>query len=59
MTANEIKEKRLNLKISQESFAHLLGVTYGTVNRWENGHSKPSPLALERMKEILNRGQPT
>jgi len=31
--------------MTQEEFAHSLGITVSTVNRWENGHSEPSKLA--------------
>ncbi len=58
-----VKEVRRQLALSQEDLARELGVSYATVNRWENGQSKPSKLAraqlnafCERMKEagILN-----
>ena len=34
-----IREFRLLTGLTQEQFAAYLGVTYGTVNRWENGRS--------------------
>jgi len=40
-----IRELRLKNGLTQEQFASEFGVTYSTVNRWENGRSKPSPLA--------------
>jgi len=39
--------------LTQEEFATSLGVTYSTVNRWENGHAKPSRLAMYRIEEML------
>ena len=39
--------------LTQEKFAAKLGVTFPTINRWENGRAKPSPLALQRIKELL------
>jgi transcriptional regulator with XRE-family HTH domain len=39
--------------LTQEKFAAKLGVTYPTINRWENGHSKPSPLALKQIEGLL------
>jgi DNA-binding transcriptional regulator YiaG len=44
-TGTLIRELRLRLKMTQEEFAHSLGITVSTVNRWENGHSEPSKLA--------------
>jgi putative transcriptional regulator len=40
-----IRELRIKLDMTQEEFAHALGLTVSTVNRWENGHSEPSKLA--------------
>ena len=50
-----IRELRRNLRMTQEEFAHTLGITVATVNRWENGHAKPSKLArraIERLAQI-------
>lgn len=43
---------RQRLNMTQEEFAHAIGVTVSTVNRWENGHVEPSRLARKAM-EIL------
>ena len=40
-----IKKARLDLGMSQEELAHVLNVSYVTINRWENGKSEPSRLA--------------
>lgn len=40
-----IKDVRKQLGISQEDLAHALGVSFATVNRWENGKTSPSKLA--------------
>ena len=40
-----VKEVRKQLTLSQEDLARELGVSFATVNRWENGRSKPSKLA--------------
>jgi len=29
-----------------------LGVTSPTINRWENGRAKPSPLALKQIEDL-------
>jgi putative transcriptional regulator len=50
-----IRELRLALGLTQEQLAAALGVTYSTINRWENGRSKPSPLAMEKIEEILQQ----
>ena len=48
-----IKEIRILTSLTQEQLAVHLGVTYSTVNRWENGRGKPSPLAMWRIEEML------
>lgn len=40
---------RRKLSLSQEELARQLGVSFVTVNRWENGHSKPSNLAMAQL----------
>ena len=47
-----VKELRRQLRLSQEKFAAEVGVTASTVNRWENGRGKPSPLAMRRIEEL-------
>jgi DNA-binding XRE family transcriptional regulator len=40
-----VKEVRRQLALSQEDLARELGVSYTTINRWENGQSQPSRMA--------------
>jgi transcriptional regulator with XRE-family HTH domain len=48
-----VRELRQRTGLTQEKFAAKLGVTYPTINRWENSRAKPSPLAIQRIKEVL------
>lgn len=48
-----VKDLRAQLGLTQEQFAARVGVTWSTVNRWENGRGKPSPLALGHVLEIV------
>ena len=50
--AKMIMELRAKLGLTQEQFAAKVGVTFSTVNRWESGKSKPSPLARRRIEEL-------
>ena len=50
-----IRELRHTLKLTQERFAVQLGVTFPTINRWENGHAMPSPLALRQVDALLQQ----
>ena len=51
--ARLVRELRKRLSLTQEKFAARLGVSFPTINRWENGRSVPSPLALQRVEQIL------
>jgi DNA-binding XRE family transcriptional regulator len=53
----DIAELRKRLDMTQEQFARELGVTVGTVNRWENGHFRPSPLAEREIRKLTARVQ--
>ncbi len=55
MKGDEIKLLRQSLNLSQEKLARQLGVTFTTINRWENNKSKPSPLALEKLNTLSKK----
>jgi putative transcriptional regulator len=48
-----IRSLREKTGLTQEKFATRLGVTLLTINRWENGRARPSPLAMQRVEELL------
>lgn len=50
-----VKEVRNQLAISQEDLAREIGVSFATVNRWENGQSKPSKLAKVQLDAFCKR----
>lgn len=50
-----VRSLRLETELTQEKFAAQLGVTFPTVNRWENHRAKPSPLALEKIEKMVRR----
>ncbi len=47
-----IRALRQALGLTQEQFAAKLGVTFPTVNRWENHKTIPSPLALQNLQKL-------
>jgi len=53
MVSEEIKNIRLRLGYSQQELASLLGVSFATVNRWENGKAKPQKDRLDRIRGLL------
>ena len=48
-----VRELRQRTGLTQEKFAAKLGVTFPTINRWENGRARPSPLAMQKIEEFL------
>ena len=55
--AEELKKLRQQQGGSQEDLARKIGVSFATVNRWENGKTKPSRLAQEKIKQVANTGK--
>ena len=41
-----VKNIRQQLNLSQQALADRLGVSFSTINRWENGRHKPSRMAI-------------
>ena len=48
-----IKRIRARLGLTQTQLAELLGVSFATVNRWENQQSQPSQLAWPRIERLV------
>jgi putative transcriptional regulator len=59
--SEDLKYLRKTKGWTQEELARKLGVTLNTVQRWEMGKTKPSPLAKEKIdaifKDILDGSQ--
>lgn len=55
MTGEELKALRLQLHLSQESFAFLLGARPNQISRWESGKVKMGKLYLEKLKKEMER----
>ena len=47
-----ILEIRNRLNASQKDLARMIGISYATVNRWENGHSQPNKASQLRLYDI-------
>jgi putative transcriptional regulator len=52
---NLIRELRQSMNLSQVKFADEIGMTFPSINRWENGHAIPSPLALQQIDTLLEQ----
>lgn len=50
-----IREMRAHVGLTQEQLAVHLGVTYSTLNRWENKRGTPSPMAIQKIESMLEQ----
>ena len=50
-----LKKARVQLALTQEYLAREIGVSYTTVNRWENGRFMPSKMALRQIEAYFDR----
>ena len=53
--AETIKEIRNRLNLSQKEMAAVLGVTFATVNRWENDRCEPTQIAIKGIKSLCEK----
>jgi putative transcriptional regulator len=44
----QVKEARRQMEHSQVELTHALGMSFAMVNRWENGKTMPSKLAIKQ-----------
>lgn len=50
-----IKELRSSMKLTQTQLANILGVTFATVNRWENGRCVPVGKVRARLVSLCKK----
>ena len=55
--AEQLKALRQQYGWSQEDLARELGVSFSTVNRWENGKAKPSRLAQKGILALTTQAE--
>ena len=53
--AETVKGVRQQLGLSQEELAHELGVSFSTINRWENSKTVPFKLARRKFEAFCWR----
>lgn len=47
-----IRKLRAKLNVSQEELARVLGVSFSSVNRWENERHEPNIIDQEKLKDL-------
>lgn len=50
--SSEVKKARLSCFLNQVEFAEAIGVSFTTVNRWENGKAQPNIKAMKALKQF-------
>lgn len=61
MTPKAIRKLREHLHLTQEVFASILGVSFATVNRWENGKTVPAGdyvRVLQTLQQLTEHNTP-
>ena len=53
--ASAIKKLRNKMILTQTEFAKELGVSFGTVNRWESGKFKPTTKTKRKLDELFKK----
>ena len=51
--SSEIKNFRLSCLMNQTEFGNALGVSFTTVNRWENGKARPNIKAMKALNSTV------
>ena len=51
-TAHILRAWRRRIGFTQQRLAHVVGISFTTVSRWENGHMKPSRLAWQALAQL-------
>lgn len=51
--ADKIKKLREIILVSQSELAEILGVSFVTVNRWENGKYEPTIKVKRKLNELF------
>ena len=50
-----VKKTREELIITQTEFADLIGASFVSVNRWENGHCLPTIKYRRKIKQLMKQ----
>lgn len=52
---DRLKEIRRKCLLSQSEFAEELGISFSTVNRWENNKSTPNYQTLKKIRDFCEK----
>lgn len=57
--ADKVKHVRKKLYLSQEALAQQVGVSYATINRWENEHGLPNLVMEAKFEDFCEKNNIT
>lgn len=52
----QLEDYRLKNRLTQAELAKLLGVSYVSINKWLNGHTRPQKLQIYQIEQLISRG---
>ena len=52
---NALREAREEAGLTQTEFAKLIGVSFSSINRYENGHHEPTAIVLNAIKVFFKK----
>ena len=55
MNPDELKKLREKMLLTQEEFGKLIGVSFETVNRWENGKHVPTMREKRKIAKLASK----
>lgn len=50
----QLEDYRLKNRLTQAELAQLLGVSYVSINKWLNGHTRPQKLQIYQIEQLLS-----
>ena len=50
--AERIRRLRKRLGLTQTELAERMGVSFASINRWENGHVEPLPAFIRELEKL-------
>lgn len=53
--SKNIKKLREKMMLTQEEFANVIGVSFQTVNRWENGKHEPTLKTKRKIVKLSSK----
>lgn len=53
--SGDLKKLRKKMLLTQSEFGHLIGVSFETVNRWENGRHVPTMRAKRKINKLAEK----